>query len=47
MEMGAQNPIDKIKQQGEIYICPICNYVDGFYVSFKIFEDVKNPRKFS
>ena len=41
MEMGSQNPIEKIKPQGEIYTCPICNYVDGFHVSFKMSEDVK------
>jgi predicted RNA-binding Zn-ribbon protein involved in translation (DUF1610 family) len=39
MEMGAQNPIKKIKPQGEIYTCPSCNYPDGFHVSFKISGD--------
>jgi hypothetical protein len=40
MEMGSQNPIGKIKPEGEIYTCPNCNYTDGFHVSFKMSEGV-------
>jgi len=36
MEMGSREPIKSIDPVGDIYICPACNYEDGFHVSFSI-----------
>ena len=36
MEMGSQDAIRSIEPTGEIYICPSCNYEDGFHVSFSV-----------
>jgi len=36
MEMGSQETIKSIEPAGEIYICPACNYEDGFHVSFSM-----------
>ncbi len=36
MEMGARDKIESIRPEGEIYVCPACDYADGFHVSFKV-----------
>ncbi len=36
MEMGSTKNIETIRQEGEIYTCPVCKYEDGFHVSFKL-----------
>ena len=36
MEMGSQDAIKSIEPTREIYICPSCNYEDGFHVSFTV-----------
>ena len=36
MKMGSSKGIDAIQPDGEIYICPVCNYTDGFHVAFNM-----------
>jgi transcription initiation factor IIE alpha subunit len=36
MEIGSEHKIQDIQTEGEIYICPVCSYKDGFHVSFKL-----------
>jgi predicted RNA-binding Zn-ribbon protein involved in translation (DUF1610 family) len=36
MEMGSKGKVEKVKPEGEIYICPDCGYTDGFHISFKV-----------
>jgi hypothetical protein len=33
MVMGARE-IKDLKAEGEVYVCPVCGYTDGFHVSF-------------
>jgi hypothetical protein len=35
MEMGSDKTIETLKPQEEVYVCPSCNYRDGFHVSFR------------
>ena len=39
MEMGQRDNIERIAPEGEIYLCPACQYTDGFHVSFKMQGD--------
>jgi hypothetical protein len=41
MKMGATKGIGSIEHRGEVYICPVCGYTDGWHVSFK-FADAVN-----
>jgi uncharacterized C2H2 Zn-finger protein len=35
MVMGSKKKIKGLKAQGELYMCPSCDYQDGFHVAFK------------
>ncbi|MBW1698368.1 MAG: hypothetical protein JRK26_16385 [Deltaproteobacteria bacterium] len=36
MKMGSEQGIERIQPKGEVYKCPVCNYTDGFHVSFNM-----------